>query len=797
LLTLPDLSYQFELGMNIYTLSINHNPFDLLLALTGTKYLTYAIPYVLVLKNITAGLFFYAYLKKLKLGDSAAIICAVSFSFCGYMIVNGHWYHYQNYAVFIAVVLLCFERWYQDGRWLAFVLVFGFLNMKGELQLAQVAVFFMIYIPFRCMLDGHPVVFPIVKNYVFFAILFIVGVGISAFYLLPNADIIWQSARGGNSAGKMAQLSLLHQVFSFSKIEDWWTILFRYLSSDILGSFQLYKGEGSYLEDPAAYIGLASLAVIPGVFWIRPLHKKIAVFGLLTVCFLYFLFPIIRTAGNLFASPTYKYTILYISVFILIIVGLSLDNYFKSPVIVKQFAISVFLFVLFILVGINILSTVSGVKRMVDPGILKTVNIFLCIYLLLLPAYAFGRYRWGRILIAGVMIFEIALFAKITTNRVTGNLTPQFITEGNCYFNNDTNAAIAYLKIKDTDFYRIAKDNHACTLNDALIQGYNGTTGYHGFASKDLISFYKVLGLSNNSRRLVSYRFGFERSPYLLSLFNVKYYIADDLVDFPKGFKLIKRFGNRYLYENKNHLPLGTAYQHQLQRKQFKKKSYSERRALLLKGFVGEYGQPRLEKLTTLDTHQVKRIHSARSEIVDWFTNIETQNLQLLSSDRKDEFHYIVKNGDPKIILSSEKTTYFSDLKITLDIQSDHDTNGQLFWESDAFSQSNSRHFRVTKGRHTYKLSVGKVAIRSLRVDVGEKSGQKIDIHKIRFFTHRISGVNFEETITQLRSDSLMLEQFSGDYLKGTIQTDTDKLLFFSIPYDYGWSARLNGKIDH
>jgi uncharacterized membrane protein YfhO len=77
---------------------------------------------------------------------------------------------------------------------------------------------------------------------------------------------------------------------------------------------------------------------------------------------------------------------------------------------------------------------------------------------------------------------------------------------------------------------------------------------------------------------------------------------------------------------------------------------------------------------------------------------------------------------------------------------------------------------------------------------VGSKSGQKIDIYKIQIFTHQILGIHFEETIDQLKSDSLKLEKFSGDYLRGTIHTDTDKMLFFSILYDHGWSARLNGK---
>jgi len=792
-LEFPFWSYQFELGMNIYTLSINHNPFDLLLALTGENNLIYAIPYIVILKIITAGLFFYGYLKKMSLASSVALICSVSFSFCGYMIVNGHWYHYQNYAVFIAVALFCFERWYQNGRWLALVLIFGFSNMIGALQLVQLALFFSIYIPFRFILDGQVRLRSVIKCYFFFAIMFMLGIGISAFYLLPNADIILQSARSDHSVGDIARLSIFSNLFSFPSLADWRMILFRYLSSDILGSFQHYKGVGSYLESPAAYIGLASFAVIPGVIWIRPFHKKMALLGLLVVCLLYFLFPILRTAVNLFASSTYKYAILYISVFLLILAGFSLDNFFKNPVIRNHFVISIAATIFLLLAGVNLLAFTGEIKTVVNRKILMVVDIFLCFYLLLLSAYALGWRRWIRLFIIGVMVFEIALFAKITVRRASG-IAPSFITQGKCYFDEDTNEIIDYLKTRDNDFYRISKGNHGCTLNDALIQGYNGTTGYHGFASAGLVSFYATLGLSRSSPRISSYRYGFDRSPYLMSLFNVKYYISDNMFVCPEGFKFIKRFGNRYLFENQYQLPLGISYSSKIPILQFVKKAYSARRALLLEGFIGEKTRKQFKPLKTLDSEQINGIKDVASEVFDWSDNIETLNMRMLSPNNIDNFHYMTTSKDPKIFFPLERARYFNDLKIKIDIESEDDTLGQVFWKIDAFDQKNSIMFRVTKGRRTYILEVGKVTFNALRVDVGAKSGMKIHIHDIRLFTHRVIGVDFERRVAQLKSDSLRLVEFSEDYLKGTIETNTDKMLFFAIPYDRGWSARLNGQ---
>ena len=440
------------------------------------------------------------------------------------------------------------------------------------------------------------------------------------------------------------------------------------------------------------------------------------------------------------------------------------------------------------------MATNNDIKMVVDRKILMTVNIFFGTYLLLLPVYALGAHRWVKLLIIGVMIFEIALFAKISVTRATG-ITPRFVEDGECYFNKDTRAAIAYIKSRDSDFFRIAKDHQGCTLNDSLIEGYNGTTGYHGFGSTDLVSFYHELGLSKKSARLDSYRFGFEQSPYLLSLFNVKYYIADDPGANPEGFKLVKRFGKRYIYENQYSLPLGVSYEHELPRLKFHKiKANGVKRALLLKSFVREKAAERPTEFKTIDAKEVNRIKAVSSEVFDWATDIETRNMLLLSSNHKDDFYYLTKNEDPMIIYSMEKTRYFNDLKIKINIHSETDTIGQIFWKINAFAQNKSLTFRVAKGRRTYVLDVGKVAFNSLRLDVGAESGKKIHIHKIQLFTYHISGMDFEESIAKLKAGGLKIVEFTNNYLKGSIQTNTEKMLFFSIPYDHGWSALLNGQ---
>jgi len=48
--------------------------------------------------------------------------------------------------------------------------------------------------------------------------------------------------------------------------------------------------------------------------------------------------------------------------------------------------------------------------------------------------------------------------------------------------------------------------------------------------------------------------------------------------------------------------------------------------------------------------------------------------------------------------------------------------------------------------------------------------------------------------VRSLQQDTLVMTSFSQNVIKGTIETDSSRLLFFSIPYDEGWKATVDGK---
>ncbi len=71
------------------------------------------------------------------------------------------------------------------------------------------------------------------------------------------------------------------------------------------------------------------------------------------------------------------------------------------------------------------------------------------------------------------------------------------------------------------------------------------------------------------------------------------------------------------------------------------------------------------------------------------------------------------------------------------------------------------------------------------------------DVNKVsglKEFTGNISAYNLEEDIKALKNDTLAVNQFSENYITGTINLNEDKMMYLSIPYDRGWKLKVDGQ---
>ena len=594
----PFWSFQFDLGIDVYSLMANTNPFDFIFLLFGPDNFTDAIPIVVLLKFLAAGLFFHAFLNKLDIEPVAAIIGSLLFAFSGYMLINSHWYHYTNYAVFIALFLFCFELWFQNGRWFPLVMVLGLVALKGELQLFQMGCFGAVYVLYRSV-NRFGWSLRLLQVYSWLAFFFVLGLFISAYVLLPDIAAIFSSSRVEGAVHDVSAVEALLRVF---EVEQWSTLqifLARFFSTDMLGSWIGYRGIANYFEDSTLYIGLLSVLLFPVALAVgKKVSRLLWVFPatVLIIC----CFPYFRSALNGFASGTFKYLSLFCAFFVLFPAVTILDQLFtgtlgKRTTGVLHRLVTILLVVLGISLVLYVIETVIGQGDMVvDQVAVVRTFIFCACYLFFLALASPQRVLWVKYLFLFLVIVEVILSSAQTVDRNPGTIIPFFNNRGEYYFNPQTLTAVYQLQEIDDSFYRIEKGYNDGHLNDPLVQNYFGTQAYFGFVSVGIVDFYKNLELSLDSPRLASYRYGMEKRAALQSLLGVKYFLCrtDKECEGLEGFFLLDTIAGVRIYQNWQNQPFGRMFYQQMNKSDFCGFSVEEKDAILRNAVVTQERVP-------------------------------------------------------------------------------------------------------------------------------------------------------------------------------------------------------------
>jgi len=413
-----------------------------------------------------------------------------------------------------------------------------------------------------------------------------------------------------------------------------------------------------------------------------------------------------------------------------------------------------------------------------------------------------------KFIILIIIVVELALFSRTTISRISGSLEPGFIERGEFYFEKNELNALEYIKSIDNGFYRIEKDNALLDLNEPLVQGYYGTSSYLGFCNPSLVDFHKTMGLSRQSRRLASYRYGLGKRNRLHSLLSVKYYLSPSKNDAPVGYVYLKSFGNVHVFKNKYNLPLGFAYKAYVDRGTFNSFSEEIKDAIILKSFVTDRNYSHFKKVGDHRIHSKQEVKLSEYEAI-------TDNLRILSGSVFDKLRYISLNDDPQIIISLRDVQITNGLKLKVDLETERNSLGQLFWRGEKFSEEKSKKFVIKPDKHEYVIIIDERDISAVRLDIGNKAGEFFKINSIKISNYNIETEQQAEQqmeqqmeqyiklecsdiandINKLRQETFQIEQFQDDHIKGFINLESNGMVFFAIPYDKGWKVKVNGKL--
>ncbi len=699
---------------------------------------------------LLSGIIFYYYLRTIDIKHFTAFIGALLIAFSGYMVMGSSWGFSAH--IFRAVVLLfAFEQLFVKNRWYFFPLAVVYAS--GNLFVLYIyALFLLTYSILRYFSNSE-------NKLKGFLILSGKMIGLGAVGLLLNAVNVWRNFKlmylsprvSGNS-------SLSEKLLNGDSGIDYTghnaTAILRFFSNDILGTGTDFKGWFNYFEAPAFYIGLLSLLLFSQIF---TMLKKRAAFllGGITVFWLSAIFiNDFRYLLLAYTGDYYRFGFDFFVPFLLLfasILGLNkIENGAKLNLPVLGGTLVFLLVLLFF--------PYSGVEEgALNETIRTVVVVFLianaCVIFLMSKAHYFNI---AKALLVIVLIAETALFSYKSYETRNPVSRTEFETNMAGY-DDGTIDAVDYVEKNDKKkFFRTTKDYSSGaavhrSLNDALAQGYYGTTSYSSFNQINYVRFLEETEIIPKGDETASrWLSGLRGYPILQSISSVKYHLSkSETPEFSKfGFELVKEVNGIKILKNKYYVPFGFSYDKYISKADFDK--------LITYKFT-------LQNLNSLYTDLARL--KTKAELDPVFAKLQTLTDSVF--DGNESFVAGIKNVTSDTLEAQVLNTA---LRYAVNNFSARVTmlSGFVYDKTDELQHIDTSNFT-----------------RILRTD----SARVVQPERFNFDLYK----SFTD---ELRKDTLRITHFEQDYISGEISLPKTKLVFFSIPFDEGWRIKVNGKAD-
>ena len=411
-----------------------------------------------------------------------------------------------------------------------------------------------------------------------------------------------------------------------------------------------------------------------------------------------------------------------------------------------NFLVSLFLIVTGFLATIYLKSHYSFLT---DLNILLTLE-FLVVYSLLLLAVIkkFISVNLFTILISLLIIVEISLNAS---SQMDG-IAKEWGFASRSAYSRDIPAMESFSTYIGNQFTRTEK-LETQTGNDSMKFNYNGISQFSSVRNRSASSTLDKLGFKSSGTNL-NLRYA-NNSILADSLFGIQYNISDSPID-KYGFKDIYQKDNLTLYENQFSLPIAFASQSVYNDVKFNEHTL-DNQALFL------------NQLANVNFDYFSPIPYEKTENTDDLISVTN------SSNEDAAIQYQIEVPENSQVYLSFTNLYFSnDKQKKVDIL----VNGEkkTFTTDNAFSFFN---LGYTKEKKTFNIHVS------------FPGNSQVSFESPTFY--RLDTQTLTEAIQKIKEQPVTVST-SKNKVFATYDVKQDTSIFFTIPYDKGWSAYQDGK---
>ena len=533
----------------------------------------------------------------------------------------------------------------------------------------------------------------------------------------------------------------LTEVTKFQTESSWYLDLF---AKQFIGSFDTTK----YGAIPMIFVGLLPFILTILFFTLKTIKFHVKLIYAIFFTFLIASFYI--EALDLFwqgmhTPNMFLHRYAWIFSTLLIYTAAEVLNRLKE-IKIWNFLVSLFLVVTGFLATIYLKSHYSFLT---DLNILLTLE-FLVVYSLLLLAVIkkFISVNLFAILISLFIMVEMSLNAS---SQIDGIAKEWGFASRNAY-NRDIPAMESFSTYIGNQFTRTEK-LETQTGNDSMKFNYNGISQFSSVRNRSASSTLDKLGFKSSGTNL-NLRYT-NNSILADSLFGIQYNISDSPID-KYGFKDIYQKDNLTLYENQYSLPIAFASQSVYNDVKFNEHTLDNQASFLnqLADVTFDYFSP-IPYEKTENTNDLISVTSSSNEDAAIQYQIEVpENSQVYLSFTNLHFSND-KQKKVDILVNGEKKTFTTD---------------------NVFSFFN---LGYTKEKKTFNIHVS------------FPGNSQVSFESPTFY--RLDTKTFTEAIQKIKEQPVTVST-SKNKVFATYDVKQDTSIFFTIPYDKGWSAYQDGK---
>lgn len=411
-----------------------------------------------------------------------------------------------------------------------------------------------------------------------------------------------------------------------------------------------------------------------------------------------------------------------------------------------NFLVSLFLIVTGFLATIYLKSHYSFLT---DLNILLTLE-FLVVYLLLLLAVIknFISVNLFTILISLFIIVEISLNAS---SQMDG-IAKEWGFASRSAYNRDIPAMESFSTYIGNQFTRTEK-LETQTGNDSMKFNYNGISQFSSVRNRSASSTLDKLGFKSSGTNL-NLRYA-NNSILADSLFGIQYNISENPID-KYGFKDIYQKDNLTLYENQYSLPIAFASQSVYNDVKFNEHTLGNQASFL-------------NQLADVNFDYFSPIPYEKTENTDDLISVTSYS----NEDAAIQYQIEVPENS-QVYLSFINLHFSNDKQKKVDIL----VNGEkkTFTTDNVFSFFN---LGYTKEKKTFNINVS------------FPENSQVSFESPTFY--RLDTQTLTEAIQKIKEQPVTVST-SKNKVFATYDVQQDTSIFFTIPYDKGWSAYQDGK---